>query len=218
MDFLNLFFDVNLYSILIPITFGLFVRKKFTFSIKIVWYFVILNFVFSLISSIPVKSWFGLESNNFIFYIVALSNIIFKYFIFKNLIRLKLIIKPVAIGLALLIISSLIFIGYINSTMTFSIITEAGFSICVCFLFLTNLHKDYQGDSLRKESMFWISIAFLFSGIFNILLHSFINSLYEYSPELVRTIVTFFSPLTETFVNLLITIGFYFARKNISNQ
>lgn len=217
MDFLNLFVDLNIYSILIPIIFGFFARKYLTFSTKMVLYFVLINLLFSLISYLPVKSWFGLENNNFLFYIVAISNIIFKYLIFKDLIRFKLLIKSIAIASVLLIISSLILFGYQNSTMTFSTIVEAGFSICISFLFLTNLHKDYQGDNLRKEPMFWVSIAFLITGIFNILLNSFINSLYEYSPELVRTLWTFFSLLTETFPNILITIGFYFARKNRIN-
>ncbi len=203
--------------IVVPLIYGFFIPKSLNKQLQIILAFLFVNFLFSIISILPIKSWFGLDSNMFVFYIMAFTNVLLKYFIYNNLIKFKKLVLYSSILSLISIQVFLIILRYNFTSVSASMVTEGFFSILVSFLYLSNLHKTFLGDSLRKEPMFWISIGFLISGIFNIMLYSFNQNLYLYSADLFKLVWTLFTPITETTVHILITIGFYFARKSRVN-
>lgn len=217
MNFLNLFYGINLFSIVIPIAFGFFSKKYHSKALYFVWLFTFFNFFFTLISLIPVKSWFNLESNTFLLLIAALTNVILKFLIYSSLKINEKLLKLLSVSSIVAMIFFYFYFGYNFKTMTFFLLIEGLFTIFVTFNYLTSLHKIYKGDSLRNEPFFWISIGFMFSGFLNVFLNSFNSALLDYSPQLMRIIWTFFVPLTETTQYLLISYGFYLSKKYKGN-
>lgn len=213
MNWFYYFFDFNIFSSLIPLIFGFRNFGKFSNQIRIVFYYVLANFTLTIASYLPVKSWFNLDSNFFILYIMAVINIAFKWRIFDTLISKKyprLLTYLAMLGLSLVILI-LYYFGYNQKSTNYAVVVEACFSFLVSFWYLSNLDKNIRTESLRSAPFFWISLAFLFSAIFNYLLYSFGYDLYIYNPELFKVIQVFLAPFNETLINILITIAFYFS-------
>lgn len=144
---------------------------------------------------------------------MAVTNIAFKWRIFDTLISKKyprLLTYLAMLGL-LLVILILYYFEYNQKSTNYAVVVEACFSFLVSFWYLSNLDKNIRTESLRSAPFFWISLAFLFSAIFNYLLYSFGYDLYVYNPELFKVIQVFLAPFNETLINILITIAFYFS-------
>lgn len=215
MEWINSFFDINLLSAIIPASYGIYKFKYFEKTIQLVYFFIIVNLILTIISLLPVKSLFGLESNFFVYFLMVSFNIAIKSLIFKSLIsKSKTRIFQFSLGLVyFLLLITLILNGYNFKTACIWIVIEALISVSLSFIYLVNFHKKYQGDSLRKEPMFWISLAFFISGVINFLLYFFSYQLSEYDQKMLILLLTFFVPINETLINFLITIGFYLVRK-----
>jgi hypothetical protein len=211
----QLLYYATIYSILIPIFIGFFNRSKLNNTLTLVWLTIIVNFGFALASFIPVKSWFGLNDNNFLFYISAAINIILKYFIFKNLLGSKNQNNVlVLMNVFLVAIPILIFtLGYDFRTLSFVTNLESLFTIILSLIFLLKLNKEYKGNSLRSEPMFWITSGYIISNVLSIIMMTFIDPIYQYSQELFTFIWDIFSPITNTVTYILYSIGLLKAKK-----
>ena len=210
---MNLFTELHLLNLfigLLPIAFVIVFKLNSSKQYKYLFIFLLSNFFFSCISYIPYKLLFGLEDNLFVYFFRSLANIFIAYKIFHPASQLY---KKVTIALMAVIPISLIIYGDNISTFIISTCIEAAYIIFLSFQYLIKLHKTYTGDSLRKEPMVWFSLSFMFEYLVKFIFHSFSNELLLYSINLLRLLGNFFLPITEIFATILITIGFYFARK-----
>lgn len=215
---MNLFTELHLLSLffgLLPIVFAIMFKLFNLKEYKYIFIFLITNFFFSCISYVPYKLLFGLEDNLFLYFFESSANILIAYKISH---RSNPFYNKIAITLTAVIPITIIFRGYNYSSYIISTCLESAFIIFLSFQYLIRLHKTFDGESLRREPMVWFSLSLLFGYIIKFIFYSFSNELLIYSVELFRLIGNFFLPLTEIVAAILITIGFYFARKNISNQ
>ncbi len=213
MEWSLIFFEINLFSALVPAIYGFLKFRRFEYPTRYVYFYIIANLCLTIISLLPVKSLFGLESNHFVYFLMAGINLGFKVLIYRtvsfksNLILYALVILYFSLFLILFMM------GYSFKTACVWVVVEALVSVALSFVYLITLHKNFKEDSLRKNPLFWISLAFFISGVFNFLLYSYASPLLEYDQNLLILIFAFFVPINETLINILITVGFYFKIK-----
>ena len=202
---------IGFFPIIIILIFGLFKYTKYNFF----FFYIASNLSIEIIENfVPFRKLFGFENNYFLFFIDSFLNIflIYKFYFPKNK-----KIRTIAFLMMVFVPFTILINKYNFSSLIFTTCFEALFTIAISFLYLIRLHKNYEGENLRKEPMVWFSVALLLNYIVRFLFYAFSKNLMEYSLELMRLIGNFFLPLTEIFASILITIGIYFVKKNRTN-
>lgn len=215
MNFANFLFHLNVNIYILPLFVGLLRLDFHDSKLKLVIWYLCWTYFLSLLGAyVPVKSWFKLETNIFFTFTNILSATILKYLIFKkSLFANQNILLLTLVGISPIVLVSLLkFIGYNFLSLTIFQIFESIISILLSFFYLTNLYKRYDGEWLRKEPMFWISNAFLISGIVSFIFNTFANSFYEYSIETFQMFANFYLPILSIFCYLLVSLGIYLDR------
>jgi hypothetical protein len=213
-SFRLIFIYCCVFSCIIPASIGIIHFRYLNKSLKIFFFWLIINLLFIATSAFLVTP----QVNYYLEFINICISFLFLYLILKESWQ-KTNVNQIMLGLMLFIIiisiaEVFLFFDKLEARKNYSSTTQTLIWVLVSFYYLKRLLSSSKIKDIGKYSLFWIGLSNFLSSIISLFYYFITNSALRFSKDFYHIIenITFSSVLG---MNILFAIGLFVSKKGI---